>query len=868
MKPGSILVPNGWVNPEIPDLNAAYAAAAWDIPVFDLNSEGRTSPPPAEAGAAHIALSVRSFARAPAAELRAALALRPGPPLISSLRGPVDVLCCYRYLADPPLVDPGLAFDDTLPFPAFERFANIANLAGSWRTGRTPYPLLTSLGCPYGCRFCAAAGRRWRPLSPERCAAELRAAQARWGVSTFQILDDCFNRDHERLLAFCEQVAPLGLTWFCNNGLRADALLPGQARALYEAGCRHVSFGVEAADDTVLRRIGKGETLAQIEAAVAQCHEAGLTVAGFFLIGLPGASRASDLAGLAWAKTQRVTPHFSYYVPPAARDEGDSRFWGAGARPRSDAYPATEQADVYALSRPPSGLGRRLVHNTLFNLAGRGAGTLLALLLTPYVVARLGPERFGIWSLVALVTGYVGLLDFGLRESFVKHIAEFHAQGERHRLEQLLNTACFFFLLWTLPVVTLGLWAAGRLPALLAVPHGLHGDAAFVFAGAVLLLAGQNLFVVFEALPAGLQRMGLANLFNLAFALLTAAGTLAVLAAGWGLRGLVLSGLVVTGLRGVAAALVATRLQAGLTLSWRRVDLRLLGTLSRFGVQRWIAQLEELATFQTDKLIIANVSGLSFVGLYQLGFALVDKASLLPRLLGSAVVPAAAELAARRSPEQLTRLYREGTRYVVLLAAPLFAFLLVSAPVVLAAWMGPGFADTVPVVRLFAAAFFLMSLTTVNSALAVGIGRPGFQMVIGGVQAIVNVALSVFLARRIGFLGPVIASVLCLGGSAVALTLCVNRHLRLAWHEGLRPALMPALLAAGAALATWLLQRDTLALVGGRGSALGLLAAEALVFGLLYTAGAWLAGLVRPEDVATARACLGLAPAAANAREP
>ena len=52
-----------------------------------------------------------------------------------------------------------------------------------------------------------------------------------------------------------------------------------------------------------------------------------------------------------------------------------------------------------------------LRRNALANLAGRVVSAAVWIALTPWALARLGEERFGVWALLFALSGYVGLLD-------------------------------------------------------------------------------------------------------------------------------------------------------------------------------------------------------------------------------------------------------------------------------------------------------------------------------------------------------------------------------------------------------------------------------------------------------------------------
>ncbi len=63
-------------------------------------------------------------------------------------------------------------------------------------------------------------------------------------------------------------------------------------------------------------------------------------------------------------------------------------------------------------------------------------------------------------------------------------------------------------------------------------------------------------------------------------------------------------------------------------------------------------------------------------------------------------------------------------------------------------------------IQIFAPSFLIMSLFAMGSAIAVGIGRPEFQMKAGGGQAILNLVLSIILIIKIGFVGVLLATLI------------------------------------------------------------------------------------------------------------
>ncbi|OGR64931.1 MAG: hypothetical protein A2X30_03940 [Elusimicrobia bacterium GWB2_63_16] len=195
---------------------------------------------------------------------------------------------------------------DTLPYPAWHLFE-----VGSYSTTRlltraNPAGWLeTSRGCPYGCVYCnkSVFGRGFRVKSAERVVEEI-AYMLRCGFKEIHIADDCFTVDLDRAKRICRGILGRGLKfpWATVTGIRADRVDQELLDLMKAAGCYRIFYGIESGSDEVLKRIGKGETLAQVRAAVTMAKKAGLEVHGFFMLALPGDTEKTMRATIDFAK--------------------------------------------------------------------------------------------------------------------------------------------------------------------------------------------------------------------------------------------------------------------------------------------------------------------------------------------------------------------------------------------------------------------------------------------------------------------------------------------------------------------------------------------------------------------------------------
>lgn len=151
----------------------------------------------------------------------------------------------------------------------------------------------TKRGCPFGCIYCIypqLEGRAYRLRSPERVVDEMEGVIQNSGSRHFFFVDSVFNDPRAHALALCEALARrrLPARWmaFCNP-VGFDATM---ARAMVEAGCVGVEFGLDAATDKMLAALHKPFNQQEIETALRAAHAAGLPCAVHLLFGGPGES--------------------------------------------------------------------------------------------------------------------------------------------------------------------------------------------------------------------------------------------------------------------------------------------------------------------------------------------------------------------------------------------------------------------------------------------------------------------------------------------------------------------------------------------------------------------------------------------------
>jgi len=405
-------------------------------------------------------------------------------------------------------------------------------------------------------------------------------------------------------------------------------------------------------------------------------------------------------------------------------------------------------------------MGTVLVRNVVSNVLGRGSSILAWLLITPYVLHTLGPERFGFWSLLYALASTAVLLDLGLGSAITRFVAGVSGAGEREARQGALTTG-------TLVAGTLALaWGVGGLvarDALLRFAHvgGAWRDEAHAAAGTAVLAAGVGvLALVPNAALTGVHRLDLVNRVAIAATIVQVGGSVWWLAHGAGLQGLAWA-LLLANLTTLAASLVLlARVAPELSLAPRTATWERVMAQARFSAALQIIGLGVLLQYQLPKFVLARSVGLAAAGEYELAYRVAFAAWSLPSLLLPPLLPAFAEWAAQGRWEAAWALYERAARYLLVLALPLAALLAASAPVLYRAWLGPGHESAAVSLAVIVTLLGINVTTTAGCVFVRAIGRPWIEARYHLVSLALQLALAAWWVPRSMLAGALLAMLL------------------------------------------------------------------------------------------------------------
>jgi O-antigen/teichoic acid export membrane protein len=378
---------------------------------------------------------------------------------------------------------------------------------------------------------------------------------------------------------------------------------------------------------------------------------------------------------------------------------------------------------------------------------------LVSVIMIPYIIAHIGKERFGIWAIISIVTGYCGLLDFGVGASFVKYIAELYTKKDYDDISNIINTGFTLYALLALVTTAFILLFVGPLLTLFNIPQYLRHEAAVVLIIGVALFGASNAASPFISIQGGLQRMDISNKIGIALSIVNIAGTMLVLEQGFGIIGLMLNNVFVFIIAAIINVWIAFRILPELRFRLFGFNSAVFKRIFRFGCNVQVARVSGTVANQTDKIFIGCLLSVGVVTYYQLGSSIVYYLGSVAAIMTSAIMPAFSEIEANGERQRLVEAYLRSVKCLSLVTVPLFVFVIASAFQIMAIWMGQGYEMAGLIVQILALAWVMPTIAQVSVYVSFAIDRPQFMAASAVIVIALNLVLSFAFIKIFGFYG-------------------------------------------------------------------------------------------------------------------
>ena len=375
----------------------------------------------------------------------------------------------------------------------------------------------------------------------------------------------------------------------------------------------------------------------------------------------------------------------------------------------------------------------------------------IAFVLTPYIIMKLGVAGYGIWSLMAGVIGYMGLIDVGIRGSVGRYINHYMALKDDRAVGQVVGTAnVILTALGGVILLTSFIVAANFSVIFPKTPPELADDILFC-----LPLMGAALWLAFISsvegnLLAAREAAYLTNNYNLGLLLVRAGATVAVLNAGYGMRGLMLVTITLS-VVGLLLLLRVTRRTFGAAMPGLiGFSVERLKEMWRYGVASFVSRTASTVANDSAPLIGMWLLGPEAVAVYSVAMTLTQYTRRLFEQAASAIFPSVMKAGAMRDLPGLRALYTRFMDLSFAIGSLVFIGMMVFATNFLGLWVGPAYEAGGVVAGILAFGYLMQSVGSTAALTLAAMDRIGTTVKIGLCEAFACVVLTAALPGLFG----------------------------------------------------------------------------------------------------------------------
>lgn len=410
---------------------------------------------------------------------------------------------------------------------------------------------------------------------------------------------------------------------------------------------------------------------------------------------------------------------------------------------------------------------QRLVRNIATNWFGLIVNVIISFFLAPYVVNKLGSTYYGVWAITMQFTGYLYLLDFGVRESVVRYASKYRAIKATTRLNEIIRVALEVYFPIFVGATVFSLIGAWVFPNVFSIEEVPLYEIRVVVLLAGLTIAQSFLFNIFVGVLHGFQRFDIGNYIGIVFGVFRAVLIVLTLEMGFGIIGLSAAQLAVSLLSGAVGLWFAlsTMRGEGFRFRWLRLPHRRRVALIRrvvgYSVYVFINNLGRKTSIAAGPIIIGVFLPVAAVTPYAIAASLANYVRSLTVSSAWVFNPLVSHYAALKDVSSLADLVRRGAKLPIVIGLPVTTAYILVGDIFIGLWMGPQYViEAAAVLVILAFTEVISAPHYVMAAALYGMSKHQSLAVLRLLEAATTVGLSVTLIKVWGIVGVAIAGLI------------------------------------------------------------------------------------------------------------
>lgn len=407
------------------------------------------------------------------------------------------------------------------------------------------------------------------------------------------------------------------------------------------------------------------------------------------------------------------------------------------------------------------------------------ANMIIGVLYTPILTAKLGQSEYGLYSLVTSIISYLTILDFGFGNAIIIYTARYRVNNEKEKQEKLHG---MFFLIYLI---------IGIIAGIIGAFIWLNADNLFANSmsteeiGRAKILLGIltfNLIVtfplsVFSSIITAYEKFVFAKILNLARIILNPIIMIILLNIGYKSVALVILTTVLN-ITTLILNYLYCKKKLKIKLKFGKLDKSLLKEIMTYSVWVFLNSIIDKINLALDQFVLGVYVGTAAVAVYSVAGNLNQMYMNFSTAISGVLLPRVTEMEERKaSNEEFTDIFiKTGRIQYIIMALIITGFVLYGREFINLMWVGYEYDESYFIACILMIPITIPLIQNVGINILQAKNLYKFRVIILFVFAIINVIISIFLAKIYGSVGAAIGTAIALiGGTIIGMNIFYHR---------------------------------------------------------------------------------------------
>lgn len=386
------------------------------------------------------------------------------------------------------------------------------------------------------------------------------------------------------------------------------------------------------------------------------------------------------------------------------------------------------------------------------------------LILTPFIIRSLGQSQYGLYSLIGVLVGYLAVLDFGLSNTTVRFVAKYRAENDKKEEENFLSSTLIIYSFISIIVLVLGTIIYFNLNSIFE--NSLTSEeieiAKIMY---IILLINLGLTLpmnLFKGIITGYERFVFPKVITITRTLLRAIIIFILLSFGFKAIAIVLVDAILNVILMILNMVYCfTKIRVRFKLHYFSINL--LKEIFSYSSLIFISVIVDQFYWRIGHLVLGIVASTSEVAVFSVGMTIGQYFISFSTAISGVFLPKITKMVVKKaSGKELTDiLIKTGRLQFYILGLVLSGFILFGKSFI-NLWAGPNYRESWIIALMVMLPLLIVLTQTIGISILQAKNMHGFRAFVYLGISVINLFISIFLAKEFGAIGAAAGTILSL----------------------------------------------------------------------------------------------------------